>query len=80
MLDADPANNAILLKNERVNAALEFAPLKIIVAVDKVDLLVISEWKNIQVIKDPFPANRKTWIQTFPGFDADKFPFIICNR
>ena len=57
MLDADPTNNAILLKNEKVNAALEFAPLKIIVAVDKVDLLVISEWKNIQVIKDPFPAN-----------------------
>ena len=79
MLDADPANNSILLKNERVNTVLEFAEKKMIVAVDKVELLIISDWKNIQVIKDPFPDNRKTCLQLFPGFNTDQFPFIISN-
>ena len=62
MLDANPSSNAILLKNEKVITALEFAPKKIIVAVSKVDLLIITDWKNIQVIKDPFPENVKTWL------------------
>ena len=44
MLDADPSSNAILLKNEKVIAALEFSPKKIIVAVSKVDLLIITDW------------------------------------
>ena len=79
MLDADPSKNAILLKNESVVSALEFAPKKIIVAVSKVDLLIITDWENIQVIKDPFPENVKTCLQLMPGFNVDMFPFIVCN-
>ena len=79
MLDADPSKNAILLKNERVVSALEYEANKIIVAVSKVDLLIITDWKNIQVIKDPYPENVKTWLQLMPGFNVDMFPFIVCN-
>ena len=44
MIDADPKNNAILLKNEKVNSVLEYAEKKLICAVADVELLIIEDW------------------------------------
>ena len=79
MLNAEPQNNAILLKNERVNTALEYAEKKLICAVADVELLIIVDWKNIQTLKDPQLNNIKTCLQLLPGFNVDQFPFILCN-
>ena len=67
----------MLILNERsVDFVLEYAPNKIIAALEK-DLLLIEDWEMKRRIVDPRPGNTsKLWIAPLPDFDVESFPFM----
>ena len=56
--------------HEEVRSILEYAPNKLIASVWKIDLLLIQDWKFVNVIKEDQPGNGdKFWIDLMPNFD-----------
>jgi len=44
------------------------------------NLLVVHNWQVLHEIIEPNVGNtNKYWLSLLPGFDEQKFPFIICS-
>ena len=70
----------MLLKNEVASSICEFDVNKKIVAIYLVDLLIIHNWRVVRRLKEDLPGNiQKDYIAPLPGFDAQRFPFLLCS-
>ena len=69
-----------MLDKEYVRALLVYAHNQMLVHVEPTDLLIVSDWKVTQLIKDPDSGNiQKFMLMPLPGFDKDTFPFVVCS-
>ena len=51
-----------------------------IIAVYPTDLLISHNWNITHVLFKIQPGNfNKHWIRPLPGFDLDKYPFLVCS-
>ena len=51
-----------------------------IIAIEPADLLIIKDWQQVRIINDANHGNKhKFWIKKVPGYDNEKFPFLICS-
>ena len=70
----------MLLKDEVANSICEFDVNQMIVAIYLVDLLIIHNWCVVRRIREEHPGNiQKDFIAQLPGFDAHRFPFLLCS-
>ena len=68
------------MKDEVISSVLEYTKNKILVHVTSRDIYVVHEWQVVHRIKETSAGNTmKFWIAPLPGFDEEKFPFVICN-
>ena len=76
----DKEFNSMLLKQETILSALEYARNKIVVSLDPTDLLIIENWQPKKIIFRMQPTNTsKYFIASFPNFDMKDFPFLVCS-
>ena len=67
-------NDAVLLRSELANSALEFTPKKILIATHSSKLLLFEDWNCVRVLSDPNPANFTrinsaiSTLRMLPGF------------
>jgi len=79
--ECDYANNSILCKYEYVQACKEYGPNSFCIFADMSQyLLIVQDWKVIHQITESDPGNtEKFWQHPLPGFDMEKFPFLISS-
>ena len=75
----DRSTTAVLLKDEIVWSVYEYAPNCMLISLNNTsDLLLILNLKETKIIPDPETKNYfKYWIAPFPGFNLERFPFLI---
>ena len=50
LINENPQENSMLIKNEKVEMILEYTPNKMIITLYPTDLLVTNNWKAVNVI------------------------------
>ena len=77
--DGNQHCKGVVLKNEHVTAIKEYAPNSIIVSTLGLQDLIVFE--NLEKIRRIISTNlyNNYWIDTLPGFDVNKFPFLACD-
>ena len=71
---------SMLLHNESVDGIFEYAANKIVITLFPKDILVLDNWETIRIVVEDHAGNdQKAFIAPLPGFDEDKFPFLVCN-
>ena len=84
----------MLLRGERANSILEYAPGKMLVTTIHNQLLLFHDWGFVRAFNDANPADYKCWwdcpqtsykvaintVHLLPGFNEEKFPFVAWSR
>ena len=85
---------SVLLKKERANSLLEYAPNKLLVTTTHDQILLFHDWKFIRFYNDSNSPEYKCWwdsdktackitintMAVLPGFDEVNFPFAAWAR
>ena len=56
----------------------EYSPNKMIIS-DSDEIHLVNNWRVIKTIDDPDRNSSKFSLTPFPGFDDEKFPFIVVS-
>ena len=80
LMDVDKKEESILLKNEACQAICEFAPNKMAIYARPAHLFIVHDWEVVRRIEDSDMKNQNKYsIEPIPGFDIEKFPFLVCS-